>query len=78
MSLYYEAASLLANAERVGGSLKSRIYGRKDLKSGPAQVYALISEATRWSVVLKDVIDQTDLLKEERKVSFVFNCNDYR
>jgi len=68
MSLYYEAATVLANTENTGGSLKSRIYGKKDLKSTPGQLFALIAETSKWSIVLKDVIEKTKLLAEERKV----------
>jgi len=68
MSLYYEAAAVLANTENTGGSLKSRIYGKKDLKSTPGQLFALIAETSKWSIVLKDVIEKTKLLAEERKV----------
>ncbi|KAI4686732.1 hypothetical protein J4E81_008392 [Alternaria sp. BMP 2799] len=69
MSLYYEAAAVLANTENTGGSLKSRIYGKKDLKSTPGQLFALIAETSKWSIVLKDVIDKTKLLAEERKLT---------
>ncbi|OAL04898.1 S-adenosyl-L-methionine-dependent methyltransferase [Phaeosphaeriaceae sp. SRC1lsM3a] len=69
MSLYYEAAAILANTEKVGGSLKSRIYTKKDLKSTPGQIFALIAEASKWSVVLKDVIEKCGLLAEERKLT---------
>lgn len=68
MSLYYEAAAILANADNTGGSLKSRIFTKKDLKSSPGQVFALIAEASKWSIVLKDVIEKCGLLAEERKV----------
>jgi putative methyltransferase len=69
MSLYYEAAAILANSDNIGGSLKSRIFNKKDLKSTPGQIFALIAESSKWSVVLKDVIEKTKLLAEERKVS---------
>jgi hypothetical protein len=68
MSLYYEAAAILANADKTGGSLKSRIYTKKDLKSTPGQIFALIAESSKWSVVLKDVIEKCGLLAAERKV----------
>ena len=68
MSLYYEAAALLANSDNVGGSLKSRIYKKKDLKSTPGQLFALIAESSKWSIVLKDVIEKCRLLAEEKKV----------
>jgi putative methyltransferase len=71
MSLYYEAADILSNKDKAGGSLKSRIYAKKDLKSSPANVYALVSEATKWSVVLKDVVEKSGVLREEKKVSSI-------
>ena len=70
MSLYYEAAAIINNEEKVGGSLKSRIYGKQDLKSKPAQVFALIVEAAKWSGVLKGVVERSGLLGEERKVCY--------
>ncbi|KAF1979996.1 S-adenosyl-L-methionine-dependent methyltransferase [Bimuria novae-zelandiae CBS 107.79] len=69
MSLYYEAADVLANSEKTGGSLKSRIYKNKDRKNSPAQLFALISEASKWSPVLKDVIERCGLLAEEKKLT---------
>ncbi|KAF2790497.1 S-adenosyl-L-methionine-dependent methyltransferase [Melanomma pulvis-pyrius CBS 109.77] len=69
MSLYYEAAAVLANTDKTGGSLKSRIYRQKDLKSSPAQLFALITEASKWSAVLKDVIEKCGLLAEEKKLT---------
>lgn len=82
MSLYYEAAAVLANPDKIGGSLKSRIYKNKDLKSSPAQLFALIAEASKWSIVLKDVLERSNLLAEEKKVfavprllfTWVANC----
>lgn len=70
MSLYYEAAAILANADKAGGSLKSRIYRQKDLKSPPAQIVALVTEASKWSEVLKDVIEKSGVLGEEKKVDY--------
>jgi putative methyltransferase len=69
MSLYYEAAQVLTNADNSGGSLKSRLYKQTNLKSSPAQLFALISETSKWSLVLKDVIEKCDLLGLERKVN---------
>ena len=73
MSLYYEAAGVLANPEKIGGSLKSRIYKNKELKSSPAQLFALISEASKWSLVLKDIIERCGLLALEKKVRTMGN-----
>lgn len=68
MSLYYEAAAILANSDNAGGSLKSRIYKKSNLKSTPGQIFALIAESSKWSLVLKQVIEKTNLLDEEKKV----------
>ncbi|KAH8909966.1 S-adenosyl-L-methionine-dependent methyltransferase [Coniochaeta sp. PMI_546] len=73
MSLYHEAAAILSSSGSEGGSLKSRIYGNKDLKSPPAQLYALVFETCKWSHVLKEVIDASEILKHERKLTPVLS-----
>jgi hypothetical protein len=67
MSLYYEAAEALASPS-TPGSLKSRIFGKKGLKSPPALVYKTALESCKWSGVLKEVIENSELLRCERKV----------
>lgn len=69
MSLYYEAADVLKAPTTVGGSLKSRIFSKKDFKAAPAQIYALVIETCKWSAVLKEVIEKTGLLGLERKLT---------
>lgn len=69
MSLYYEAADLLTAPTNAGGSLKSRIFSKKDLKSAPAQIYALAIESCKWSSVLKEVVENSDILRLERKLT---------
>ncbi|KAK3357331.1 S-adenosyl-L-methionine-dependent methyltransferase [Lasiosphaeria hispida] len=69
MSLYHETAALLSAPATHGGSLKSRVFGSKDLKSPPAQVYALALESCKWSPVLKEVIENAQLLQAERKLT---------
>lgn len=68
MSLYFEAAGLLENSDGKAGSLKPRVYGRKDLKSSPGALFALVTEASKWSGVLKEVVEKSELLRLERKV----------
>lgn len=63
MSLYYESAPFLHQ-----DSLKSRVFSAQ-LKSKPKQVYALVSEASKWSSVLKEVVEKSQILTLERKVS---------
>ena len=68
MSLYYDAAALLMPSADQAGGLKSRVFNSKDLKSPPKQVYALVSEASKWSSVLSEVVEKSQLLRLERKV----------
>lgn len=67
MSLYYDAVSILT-APATGGSFKSRIYNARNIKASPAQVYALIIEASKWDILLKEVIEAAGILKLEPKV----------
>ncbi|KAK4123483.1 S-adenosyl-L-methionine-dependent methyltransferase [Parathielavia appendiculata] len=69
MSLYHETAAILTSPSSHGGSLKSKIYGNKDLKSPPAQVYALALESSKWSAILKEVVENSQFLQEERKLT---------
>ena len=78
MSLYYEAEKLLLNADNATGSLKSRIFSAKDLKSKPAQLYALVAEVTRWSPILKDVVERSQILSLERKVGSVQGSSEIK
>ncbi|KAG5927399.1 hypothetical protein E4U42_002295 [Claviceps africana] len=67
MSLYHEAADVLLSAR--GGSLKARVFGRKDVKAPPNQLYALVLETCKWSGVLKEVVEGAELLRHERKLT---------
>lgn len=69
MSLYFDAVSVLTAPPEAGGSLKSRIYNSR-LKSSPPQIYALITETTKWNAVLKEVVNNSDILAHEPKVGF--------
>lgn len=68
MSLYYETATLLTNPSGVGGSFKARIFKAKELKSKPGQIYALVAESSKWSIVLKGVVEKCGVLGAEKKV----------
>lgn len=69
MSLYYDAATVLSSsAASQGGSFKSRIYNSKSLKASPAQIYALVVEAAKWDILLKEVIENAGILALESKV----------
>ncbi|PTB79271.1 S-adenosyl-L-methionine-dependent methyltransferase [Trichoderma longibrachiatum ATCC 18648] len=68
MSLYHEAAEILTSSD-TGGSLKSRVFGKKKGKAPPGQLYALVLETAKWSPVLKEVIEKADILRLERKLT---------
>ncbi|KAI5304675.1 hypothetical protein KEM56_006133 [Ascosphaera pollenicola] len=69
MSLYYDASTVLSSDAKIGGSFKSRVYNSKDLKSAPAQVYALVAECAKWDLFLKEVIENAGILDAERKLT---------
>lgn len=78
MSLYHETAELLTAPNNAGGSLKSRIFSKKDLKSPPAQIYALAIESCKWSPVLREVVETADILRLERKVFYYILQIDHK
>ncbi|KAH8668309.1 NOL1/NOP2/sun family protein [Xylariales sp. PMI_506] len=69
MSLYHETADILSIPASTGGGLKSRIFGKKDHKTVPQQIYALAVETCKWSLVLAEVIEKADFLHLERKLT---------
>lgn len=70
MSLYYEAAKFIADAQASQTRLLgSQIYGSDELKSKPAHIVALISEAGKWSPVISSVVEAAEILKLQHKVS---------
>ena len=68
MSLYYEAAAILTTTHKGGGSIKSLVYGTKTHKSDPKTLFALSTQAAKWSEVLSDVIEKSGILKSEKQV----------
>ncbi len=80
MSLYYETAPFVSNKDQKG-SLKSRIFSNKTPRSPPKQVYALASETSKWSPILTEVIEKSQLLQLERKVYRIYpvtnSCEAY-
>lgn len=68
MSLYYEASKALTEYALSQKPLKRIVYDDKSLKSAPATVFALVTEATKWSKVLAKIIDDIALLHHEKKV----------
>ena len=71
MALYTEASRILSTPGT--GSLKSRIYnsnqnGPKN-RTTPKQIYALITETTKYDLLLSEIINRADLLTHEPKLT---------
>ena len=76
MSLYYESAALIKTLDgSQDTSLKSLLFSKAKpgsdapRKSNPAQLYALITEAWKWSSLLTEVIERARLLAQEKKLT---------
>lgn len=69
MALYHDAARILSSSSPSDGSLRSCVYDSSTtLKSSPPLVYALITECSKWDIVLSEVIDRAGIISEEPKV----------
>ena len=69
MSLYHEAASILDTVGKGQTSIKTEVFGRKAWKTDQKTLFALCSEAAKWSSVLKEVVETSGCLGVERTVS---------
>ncbi|WPH03287.1 25S rRNA (cytosine-C(5))-methyltransferase rcm1 [Acrodontium crateriforme] len=69
MSLYHEAAGILDAASKESGSLKSLVFGKKTWKSDQKTLFALTSEAAKWSAVLSEVVEKSGILKTEKQLT---------
>lgn len=68
MSLYHEAAAVLDAKSKGSASLKSLVYSKKGWKSDPGTLFALSAEAAKWSKILADVVERSQILKTEKQV----------
>ena len=68
MSLYYEASQVLEAAQKNGGSIKSPVFSKKTWKSDPKALFALSTEASKWSEILSELIERSNVLGTEKQV----------
>ncbi|TKA70959.1 hypothetical protein B0A55_07384 [Friedmanniomyces simplex] len=72
MSLYHEAAAVLDETRAKKCSIKSLVYTTtkkgKEWKSDPKALFALSTEAAKWSEVLSEVVGRSGVLGVERTV----------
>ncbi|KAK5138505.1 hypothetical protein LTR08_000092 [Meristemomyces frigidus] len=69
MSLYHEAASVLNTARKDQVSLKSLVYSKKGWKSDLKTLFALSTEAAKWSEVLSEVLERSGVLRVEKTLT---------
>ncbi|KAF2161247.1 hypothetical protein M409DRAFT_69866 [Zasmidium cellare ATCC 36951] len=69
MSLYHEAADILERAQKNGGSLKSIVFGKKTWKTDGKTLFALTSEAAKWSEILSEVVERSGVLGVEKSLT---------
>lgn len=66
---------MLDTTTQNGGSIKSIVFGRKDWKSNPRALFALATEAAKWSEVLSEVIEKAGLVKIEKQVRLLISIS---
>lgn len=68
MSLYHEAASILELSKTSDSSLKSLVFSGKEWKSHPKTLFALTTEAAKWSEVISEAVEKSGVLQVEKQV----------
>ena len=69
MSLYHEAAGILQAVRKEQASVKSLVFSKKGWKSDPKTLFALSTEAAKWSEVLSEALEKSGILGVEKQVS---------
>ena len=77
MSLYHEAAQILDTARKGGGSFKTIVFSKKGWKSDGKTLFALTTETAKWSEILSEVIEKSELLNIEKQVYYPFTILRY-
>ena len=68
MSLYHEAAGILQAVRKEQASVKSCVFSKKGWKSDPKTLFALSTEAAKWSEVLSEALEKSGILGVEKQV----------
>ncbi|RMX83762.1 hypothetical protein D0869_05061 [Hortaea werneckii] len=67
MSLYHEAAGILQSVRKEQASVKSLVFSKKGWKSDPKTLFALSTEAAKWSEVLSETLEKSGVLGVEKQ-----------
>ncbi|KAI7164662.1 S-adenosyl-L-methionine-dependent methyltransferase, partial [Hortaea werneckii] len=69
MSLYHEAAGILQSVRKEQASVKSLVFSKKGWKSDPKTLFALSTEAAKWSEVLSEALEKSGVLGVEKQLT---------
>ncbi|KAI7618754.1 S-adenosyl-L-methionine-dependent methyltransferase [Hortaea werneckii] len=69
MSLYHEAAGILQSVRKEQASVKSLVFSKKGWKSDPKTLFALGTEAAKWSEVLSETLEKSGILSIEKQLT---------
>ncbi|KAI7177248.1 S-adenosyl-L-methionine-dependent methyltransferase, partial [Hortaea werneckii] len=69
MSLYHEAAGILQSVRKEQASVKSLVFSKKGWKSDPKTLFALSTEAAKWSEVLSETLEKSGVLGVEKQLT---------
>ncbi|KAI6884795.1 S-adenosyl-L-methionine-dependent methyltransferase [Hortaea werneckii] len=69
MSLYHEAAGILQAVRKEQASVKSLVFSKKGWKSDPKTLFALSTEAAKWSEVLSEALEKSGILSVEKQLT---------
>ncbi|RMZ28125.1 hypothetical protein D0859_07813 [Hortaea werneckii] len=69
MSLYHEAAGILQAVRKEQASVKSLVFSKKGWKSDPKTLFALSTEAAKWSEVLSETLEKSGILGVEKQLT---------
>ncbi|KAI6828878.1 S-adenosyl-L-methionine-dependent methyltransferase [Hortaea werneckii] len=69
MSLYHEAAGILQAVRKEQASVKSLVFSKKGWKSDPKTLFALSTEAAKWSEVLSEALEKSGILGVEKQLT---------
>ncbi|PWW80158.1 S-adenosyl-L-methionine-dependent methyltransferase [Tuber magnatum] len=67
MSLYLESSKIIARVNY--GGLRAAVYSDRSIKSKPEQLYALCVETLKHQEILNEVIEKSQILKVEKKLT---------
>ncbi|KAI7635001.1 S-adenosyl-L-methionine-dependent methyltransferase [Hortaea werneckii] len=69
MSLYHEAAGILQAVRKEQASVKSLVFSKKGWKSDPKTLFALSTEAAKWSEILSEALEKSGILSVEKQLT---------